>query len=345
MRFNELRKLAAFVFALVFCAGPAMADSAGTTAANFLKIPIAPIPAALGSAYTAMSGVDSIMYNPAGLGLLSFASFSGAHNQYLEGITQEYGALAVPFSWGRVGAAFTTLSSGDFDAYDENGSHIGQTNSSHMMFALSYANSFPYVAEDRGLHDRMLMMPDWSKIDDVERYRSQTFRFSFGGTVKYIRERLDDTSSSAMAFDGGVILVPYKYVQLGASVQNLGQQQKFSEEGFDLPLTYRAGIATNIVAPKRLVVVKFLADAVKEKDRDLAFNFGSEIGVNQMVQGRIGYRTNQNLGNGFTFGAGLCLDRFSEDSYFVSGVRFDYAYIFQGAFGASHRIGLQILFP
>ncbi len=338
------RAAAAITAAAALCA-TAMAGGAGTTGGNFLKIPSAAIPAALGSAYTAVGAVDSILYNPAGIGLLSYNSISFSHNEYLEGLRQEYLAGAMPFSWGRIGAAFTTLSSGDFDAYDEHGAHIGQTSSSHLLMAVNYANSYPYYPEDKNLHDRMLIMPDWSKLPDVERYRPQTLRIAYGATVKYLRERLDDASASAMTADAGIIIVPARYVQLGAAVQNIGGSQKFGDESFDLPLTYRAGIATNFISRKRILILKALADGVKESDRDLYFNFGMEANMLQSFQARVGYRTGQDLGNGLTFGAGICLDRYTEEGYFLRGIRLDYAYIYQGAFGASHRLGFQILFP
>ncbi|MDD4003958.1 MAG: hypothetical protein PHW69_01975 [Elusimicrobiaceae bacterium] len=344
VRARLARSAAIFMAANLF-AGPAVAGGAGTTAGNFLKIPTAAIPAALGSAYTGAGTVDSILYNPAGIGLVNYNSISFSHNEYIEGLKQEYFAGAMPFEWGRIGAAFSTLSSDDFDAYDEHGSRIGQTSSSHMLFALNYANSYPYFHEDKNTHDRMLLVPDWSKLPDIERYRPQTFRIAYGATIRYIKERLDDASSSSMAADLGVIFVPASHVQLGAALQNIGGKQNFDTETYSLPLTYRFGIATDFLARKRVLILKALGDAVKESDRDLYFNFGLESNIRQMFQLRAGYRTGQDTGNGLTFGAGLCLDRFTEEGYFFRGIRLDYAYIHQGAFGASHRLGFQILFP
>jgi len=135
-----VRRALAAAALFFFSAGRLFAEGgAGTTSANFLKIPVAVIPAALGESYTAMAGPDSILYNPAGLGLMSYSSFSGSHNRYIEGISQEYAALTYRTKFGTAGVGLSTLSSGKIDAYDKDDMLIGETSTNHLMWVLSYA--------------------------------------------------------------------------------------------------------------------------------------------------------------------------------------------------------------
>lgn len=336
--------LAALAVMMVLALRCRASDLTGTTAANFLKIPVAPIPTGMAQAYTAIAGPDSILYNPAGLGLMSYSALSVAHNQYIEGITQEYAAIALHTSIGTFGAGFSTLSSGSIDAYDENGASAGTTSSGHMLGVLSFSQSFPHWNRDENAQDKRLMLSGWSRIADVEAYRPGTMRVSIGASLKYVRERLDDVSASAVTGDAGIVLSPVKRLQLGASVLNISGRQDFGSDGFALARTVRAGAAADFVGRKRLIVFRPSADYVKESDADGYYCSGLEISMLQLFQLRIGYRSNRDLGTGLAFGAGITLDRFAEEDSFFNGVRMDYAYSNEGTFNASHRFGFQILF-
>ena len=339
-----LTKKLAFSCVIALVSAVCRADDTGTTGANFLKIPVAPVPTAMGQAYTAISGVDSIMYNPAGLGLMSYSAVSLAHNSYIEGIHQEYLAAAVHTNIGTFGAAFTTLSSGDFDAYDENGASIGTTNSSHMLGIVSYSQSFPHWNQDRNQQDHQLMLSGWSRIPDVDLYRPSTTRISIGASYKYIKERLDTTSASANSADVGVIVVPFKRVQLGASLLNINGSENFGTQEFSLPRTLRIGAATDFVGRKRLVVFRPSADYVKESDRNAYYCAGIEVNAVEMLLLRAGMRTDRDIGTGISMGVGIVLDKFNREDNILSGVRFDYTFSNEGDFSSSQRFGVQILF-
>ena len=201
------------------------ASDTGTTAANFLKIPVAVIPSAMGEAYTAMVGPDSIIYNPAGLGLLSYSSFSGSHNQYMDGITQEYAALAYRSRYGTFGFAFSTLGSGEITAYDSNDMIIGHTSTAHRFVTLSYAQSWPHFDADMGKLAPMLITPSWSKVTPVIDYRPKAYRLALGASVKQVAEKLADQQSKAYSLDAGLLLVLPAHLHLGASVLNFSGRQ------------------------------------------------------------------------------------------------------------------------
>ena len=81
------------------------AASQGTSGAQFLQIIAAPRAAAMGGAYTALcDDVNSIGFNPAGLGYLEKNEISLAQNNWIQGVSNQYLAAVVPVrSFGSLG--------------------------------------------------------------------------------------------------------------------------------------------------------------------------------------------------------------------------------------------------
>lgn len=323
----------------IVLAGP----SVGTTSANFLKIPAAAVPTAMGEAYTAMVGPDSIMYNPAGLGLLNYSSFSGAHNQYLDGITQEYLALSWRSRYGTIAGAYSTLSSGKIEAYDDNDMPVGNTSTGHTLMVLSYAQSWPHFNQDIGKLDPMLIAPGWTRIEPVKDYRPKAYRFAAGASLKRISEKLGDESSGSYALDAGLALVLPNHWQLGASAQNFGSARKFLEEESSLPSSLRFGIAKDFHTINDLMVFTVATDLVKYSDRDYLGAAGLEIDFMKMFQMRVGYKTQRDTGSKVCGGFGMNFDRLADRGGLLHGARLDYAYLDYGTLGATHRIGVQLI--
>ncbi|HBE87597.1 MAG TPA: hypothetical protein DDW67_00440 [Elusimicrobia bacterium] len=322
-------------------AGRAMAgESPGLTGANFLKIPVAAMPAALGETYTALIGPDSAIYNPGALGLLGYSAFSGSHNTYLAGITQEYAALSVRTRYGTAGLTFSSLSSGDITAYDADDQIIGETETSHRVIGLTFARSWPNFPSDIGMIDPMIIPPSWTRVKEVRDYRPKAYRFAAGVTVKAIMESLDDDSSSAWAADAGVMLVLPGRVQIGASALNIGTSQDFYSESAALPTSFRFGLAKDFHTVKDLMVFTLATDAVKYRDAGLYQSFGLEVDVLRFLQVRAGFRNAENSGARSSVGFGFNLDKFTE-SGFLKGIRVDYASLGYGELGSTNRIGLQ----
>lgn len=335
--------LAAAALLAAWSCPPARAGGAGTTSANFLKIPVAAIPSGMGDAYTAMVGPDSILYNPAGLGLLGYCAFSGAHNQYLDGIMQEYLALSWRFPFGTVGAAFTTLSSGDIDSYDENDMAVGKTSTGHRMMVVSFAQSWPNFKGDIGKLDPMLITPNWVRVEPVSDYRPKAYRISVGASVKKIDEKLGSESSSARAFDAGVTLIlPHRF-HVGVSALNFGGTEKFSEEAYSLPSSLRFGMAKDFHTVNDVMVFTVASDLVKYSDREYLSASGLEVNVMKIFQLRMGYKTQKDSGSRLCGGFGMNFDRLADKNSFLRGVRVDYSYIDYGFLGTTSRFGVQFI--
>ncbi len=319
------------------------AGGAGTTAADFLKIPVAALPSGMGEAYTAMVGPDSMLYNPAGLGLLSYSSFSGSHNQYLDGITQEYIAATWRSPYGTVGAAFSSLSSGKIDAYDSNDMHIGVTSTGHRMMMLSYAQSWPHFGKDTGMLDPMLINPSWTRVAPVKDYRPREYRVSFGASVKKISEKLDRAQASTYAFDAGALLILPHHFHAGVSALNLGGKEKFVEESYKLPSALRFGLAKDFHTVNDVIIFTLASDAVKYSDQNSLVATGLQADIMRMFQLRVAYRTRQDSGSRICGGFGMNFDRMADKNSFLRGARLDYSYLDYGGLGATHRLGVQFI--
>ncbi|MDA8243134.1 MAG: hypothetical protein M0025_03325 [Elusimicrobia bacterium] len=329
--------------AVMTAAWPRPAGAAGTTSANFLKIPVASIPSGMGEAYTAMVGPDSILYNPAGLGLLSYSSFSGSHNQYLIGLKQEYLAIAWRFPFGTAGAAYSSLSSGDIDAYDENDMPIGKTSTSHTMLALSFAQSWPHFKRDAGKLDPMLITPAWTKVEPVRDYRPKVYRVAVGGTVKRIGEELAGESAASVAFDGGATLILPHHFHVGASALNLGGSRKFVSQSSPLPSSLRFGVAKDFHTVNDIIIFTVASDLVKYRDEPYNSSTGLQMDIMKMFQLRLGYKTRKDSGSRVCGGFGMNFDRLSDSGSLMRGVRVDYAYLDYGTLGTTHRLGVQFI--
>ena len=132
----------------------------------------------------------------------------------------------------------------------------------------------------------------------------------------------DDKKSSYLGNVG--LLFSSKSFSLGLACQNIGP-----DLGEDpLPLTYRGGIALKL---KSLTVA---ADFVKAIDDDMYFCAGLEWWIGNILALRAGYRTNQDIGSGTSYGVGLK----------ISKIQLDYAYVPYGDLGNTQRVSLGIKF-
>ncbi|MEF3279585.1 MAG: hypothetical protein K6357_01265 [Elusimicrobiota bacterium] len=311
--------------------------------ANFLKIPIPALTSGISEAYTSMVGPDSILYNPAGLGLLTYSALSATHNKYFEGINQEYISAVINTKYGNLGAVYSVMTSGDITAYDSNENIIGKTSTAHKFYGIAYSKGFPYFDYARRKIDPMLITPSMTKLKPVKVYIPKVYRFSFGFLAKKIEERLDNETSSTLVFDGGALLVLPGHFQIGASVQNIGGSQKFFSQIQKIPQVYRVGVAKDFSTIKGIMNFIFIVDYVYDEASGGYFNFGFEDDISKTFQIRVGYTTIEREGSSLSLGIGMTFDSLLTKESFLKGFRMDYAYLNYGIFGVTHRIGFQIV--
>lgn len=286
----------------------AINDNAGTTGFSFLKVGVGARAAALGGAYTAISGdLESTAWNPAGILAVGERAAAVSLTSYLvdtEAGFLSYGQPAGDRMWA---LSVNYFSYGDLQRTGEDGLADGTFGAFDVATGLTAAQHV------------------WGK------------RLTVGATAKWIYSGIDDYSADAMALDLGVLVRgPLAGMTLGASLSNLGTVRSGFTKGFDdsLPVLLRAGVSHR---PAHFPVPLLLsADMSVPNDNDAFFTFGAEISLGGGLTVRPGYSLQQSgldgdEALGLSTGAGVEL----------KGLQFDYAYATFPALGDVHRISLS----
>ena len=210
--------------------------SPGTTAANFLKIPVGARAAAMGGAFTATADDATALYwNPAGLSQIEKTEILAMYNMHFQGIKQGYLSLAFPSLKGVVGLAASYVDMGGIEGRDKYGNPTGEFNASDIKLSFGYS-------------------------------RRLSSRLMFGLTFGSIQETIANDKKVSYSANIGFMLKPVKLISVGFTCQNIG-----SKLGKDsLPLTYRGGIAL------KLRSFSIETDVVKEIDNDVYYCAGLE---------------------------------------------------------------------
>ena len=94
------------------------ARKAGNSSVLFLNMPVSPAAAAMGGVYSSLADdVNSIFFNPAGLGLISSSEFTFMHNSYIEDLKHDYAAVCLPLAKNKnaIGMSYNSFDAGNFD--------------------------------------------------------------------------------------------------------------------------------------------------------------------------------------------------------------------------------------
>lgn len=261
----------------------------GTTSNNFLKILAPAKPSAMGESYAALSDdVNSIFYNPAGIGRSMLTEVSFTHVQWFQDVKYENLNLLLPFSFGNIGCSLNLL----------NISPMDKTLSTSLT---TYTKEYEFTP--------------FSFSSIVSYAKEFTDNLFVGVNLKIINYTIDsqDNNGSSFSFlaDIGLIYdVPFiKGFSSGIVFRNIGPSAKFVSESFMQPIDMKAGLAYS------MDFFSLEADISYPIDNDLNFFFGGEINIFNMVSLRAGYKGGEI--NQPTFGLGINYARFFIDYAFV----------------------------
>ena len=286
----------------------ALNDNAGTTGFSFLKVGVGARAAALGGAYTAISGdLESTAWNPAGIYAVKERATAVSLTSYLVDTEAGFLSVGLPAGPRMLALSVNYFTYGELQRTGEDGLAQGTFGAFDIATGISAAQPF------------------WGD------------RLTLGGTAKWIYSGIDDYAADAWAFDLGLLANgPIPGMTIGASMSNLGAVRSgFTKDHTDsLPVLLRAGMSHH---PAHFPLPLLLAmDVTIPNDNDPYFNFGVEIELAGGLTLRPGYSLQQSgldgdEALGLSTGAGLDL----------KGMRLDYAYASFPALGDVHRISLS----
>lgn len=283
-------------------------DNAGTTGFSFLKVGVGARAAALGGAYTAISGdLESTAWNPAGIYDVGERAAAVSLTSYLVDTEAGFFSVALPSGPRLWAVSVNYFTYGDLQRTSEDGLATGTFGAFDVATGLTAAQRF------------------WRD------------RLTLGVTAKWIYSGIDDFSADAIAVDLGVLVRgPIPGMTIGASMSNFGTVRSGFTKGYEdsLPVLLRAGVSHR---PAHFPLPVLLsADLTVPNDNDAYFAFGAEIRLAGGLTLRPGYSLQQSgldgdEALGLSTGAGLDL----------KGMRFDYAYASFPALGDVHRVSLS----
>ncbi len=312
----------------------------GMTGATFLSIEVGPRAKAMGGAFVGLANdLSAIYWNPAGLTQNSKSAVMVSHSEWLADVNFDFVGAAFPIGGlGTIGASITSLS-----MPDQKVRTVFQPEGTGALFSASdLALGLTYA-------------------------KALTDRFSIGANVKYIQNRIFNSSASTVAVDFGVLFVTdFAGTRFGASISNFGGNLSMSgtdtelevdvapaqfgnndrilanlkTDSFQPPLALRVGIATDVINRTNSQLTLAI-DGVVPNDNAQYVNVGGEYMMFNVLALRAGYRTLllTDSQEGLTLGAGIDYEIFAGTNFAV-----DYSYSDFGVLQNVQEIALRVDF-
>lgn len=306
---KTIRRFAGGVVLGLLMAGSVLAETnkVGTSAAAFLRIPAGARGSALGSALTTQSGdATSLFWNPGASARLEGTQLSFDYSDWLPGLNYGFVGATMPASGSlKIGVHAVYLSTDEMDI---------TTPEFPMGTGLTYNAASTAVGATVA-----------SNLTD---------RFSIGGTIKVIQERIYNSTANGIAFDAGTLFnTPFNNIKFGVAITNVGTKLRMTGEDlnvrvdvapdqdgnnestvgelktdrFDPPLILRLGLSGDLFrsSSSRLT---WMVDGINPNDNAPSINMGAELGLMQEVLNlRVGYNDLFLVDGirGLTFGVGI----------------------------------------
>lgn len=312
----------------------------GSTAAPFLNVGMGPRAISMGGAFVANANdVSTLYWNPAGASRMESNGVLFSHSKWFADITYNWaGSIVNLGSYGAVGLSVTYLDYGKMEV-----TTLAEQEGTGEYFSaqdIALALTYSYNLTDR---------------------------FSLGMSVKYINQKIWNSSADAFAVDLGTLFISDLYgIRIGASISNFGTDMqldgkdlyvlydinpningnndqvltKLKTDSYPLPLVFRVGIAKDISIgnQNRFTIA---ADAIHPNDNAETVNLGGEYSFNENIFIRAGYKSMflTNSEEGLNLGFGLRYE--VAQKIFIN---LDYAYQDFGKLNYTQQFGVGIQF-
>lgn len=317
-------------------------DRAGTQAMEELLVPITPRTIALGSAITGgladLGGVEAVQSNPAALLASTGTNAMFSRSEYVQDIGINYAGVSQSFGANSIALTLLAWDYGDIQRTTEANPDINATT------PVTYTASAFAVGATYG--------------------RQFTDRIGAGFTLKALGRRIDEVTSSGVAFDAGVTyVVEESGLRFGVALKNLGAQMGFSGTGLNRQVTVNGPTGPQPVAggirdleAQLPSTLNFGASYTRQFQGDLSvtglanfqsvsydldqYSGGLELGYANLIYARGGVNftaePDQNMWQSWNLGAGLNLALNS------TRLRVDYAYRPTDVFGSVNVFSVGI---
>ncbi len=262
---RKLSFIALIILLLVpgLCWGQAKVGTAGV---QFLKVGVSARAMGMAEAFIGVANdASALFYNPGGLLQLKDPDFILTHISYPAGVAFEYvgGAWPVPRLNGVVGAHVTFLHTDEMiETTPEMPYGTGRTfTASDLAAGVTYAQRL-------------------------------TDKFSVGGTVKYVEERLAEEKAYGVAFDVGTFYdTGWKSVVIAMAITNFGPDMNFVDSPFPMPINFKFGGSMRLINNDTHELILAL-EGSHPNDNLEQFIIGMEYGFMNTAFLRIGKKIN-----------------------------------------------------
>jgi hypothetical protein len=315
------------------------------TGMKFLSIGTSARMTAMAEAFTALEGSSmSMFYNPAGMASVGGdGDASLGQTQWIADIKHYYGTVALNAS-----------------------NDIGVFGLSVQYVDYGVIQSTIRANNSEGFLDVGTIHPSGLSIG-VGYARSLTNKFSIGGNIKFVNQYLGESIMGAtiikdvsgndsayipssttsnfldlLAFDFGVLYkTGYKSLTFGMVIRNFSREGSFQKETFQLPLTFKVGLAMNVLdftnLNHEMHALNVDIDAEHPRDYPEQVRIGAEYIFNGMVALRVGYVSPSDQ-NTIMYGFGL------QQAFGSTKVGIDYSYVPFKDFDGVSRVSFRFAF-
>ncbi len=330
------------ILLLTVTAGFGQFAKVGSSGLQFLDIPVSTRAVGMGNTFTAIANDASAMFwNPAGLTSIPGGEVYASYVKW----PADIGLNAVAGTYNLEG--------------------IGNIGVSFLMVDVGLMNvRTVYSPEGNGA---TFGVEDWAV--GISFARALTDRFSLGGTIKIIHEKLADYEDNGWAVDiGGHYNTGYKDIKVGFAILNFGPEFRFEidndgdgqidedkkdnadndgdgeidedweEADVPLPISFRFGVSMPVMKSGDNSLLAAI-EIAHPNDNLEQYNFGAEYWYGDMIALRAGYDVNQDAGSGIYAGAGFKLNLEN-----VGAVKLDYAFADMGILDIVHRASIGFSF-
>jgi hypothetical protein len=261
------------------------AESIGTSGADFLEIGVGSRALGMAEAFTAVpDDINSIYYNPAGLGSLRYPCLAIQHQELIQDSRYENISFSYPIHHGNIAVTNSIFWVPPFDKIDITGRKVGTVTYYSGVLTVGYGYDFDFMY--------------------------------LGASMKYVYQQIDKLDVHSFAIDVGILKGLYLYSPFDVPARNFHIGLAFLNLGSDahnapLPRMLRLGVSYKLTnwlgfyvdMTENIINASDLYDFIYGFEESFRVNIGAEVNLFDIVSFRAGYKLND--GQTYSFGVGF----------------------------------------